>query len=484
MNVTVTPAPRSSVRLQVEEPPERLERAIADAVRALSRRTRVPGFRPGKAPRAILERHLGPGAVLEEAVDHLVERSYREALIESEVLPIARPEVEIVQAEEGKPFIYAATVAVRPEVTLGDYRGFNFEPEIETIDDTKVDRVIEELRDQYAQLVPVEDRAAQDGDYGVIGYAVTRDGEAVAGGSAERMPLIVGEERFIPGFVEQVNGLRPGESREFDLPFPDDYPEESLAGAQAHFSIELRELREKVPPAADDDFAGSLGDYEDMAALRTAIRARLERNALDRARHGFADRIIEYAVANAGLELPDPLVEQEVEIMHDEFRASLARQGITEEAYLKVVGKTSDDLHAEWRPAGEKRAKTLLVISKIAEVEGIVVPEADVDAEIARARVAYAGDDRLIGYLESERGRSFIRSSLRRSRTVEKLVDDWLADHPDHPPIPHAEDDASATLAAEAASAAAVDAGTLDADLTETRDDTVAIDEPAATAAS
>jgi trigger factor len=173
MNVTTTPVPRSSVLLEVELPPERLERAVDDAVRRLARRTKVAGFRPGKAPRFMLERVLGPGAILDEAMDHLVEDAYREAILESTVVPLTNPDVEVVQAEEGKPVIFKATVQVRPEVTLGDYRNFNFRPDIETIDDARVDQVIDELRDQNATLAPLEDRGAQDGDYAVVGFVGT-----------------------------------------------------------------------------------------------------------------------------------------------------------------------------------------------------------------------------------------------------------------------------------------------------------------------
>jgi trigger factor len=200
MNVTATPVPKSSVKLEIELPPERLNQAITEAVRHLSRRTRVPGFRPGKAPRGVLEAVLGPGAVLDEAVEHLVQDAYRKALIEKEILPLANADVDVVQAEEGKPVIFTATVPVRPEVTLGDYRGFNFRPEIEKIDEARVTTVLDQLRDQHASLAPVEDRGARNGDYAVIGFAGTKDGTPFEGGSSERMPLILGEERLIPGF--------------------------------------------------------------------------------------------------------------------------------------------------------------------------------------------------------------------------------------------------------------------------------------------
>ncbi|HYL41444.1 MAG TPA: trigger factor [Candidatus Binatus sp.] len=440
MTVTVTPAPKSSVRLRVELPPERLDAAIGEAVRHLSQRTRIPGFRPGKAPRPMIERVLGKDAVIDEAMDHLVQRAYREALVEHDILPLADASIDVEQRDEGKPVVFTATVQVRPEVRIGDYRSFNFGPQIETIDDAKVDQVVEELRDQNATLAPVEDRGAEAGDYAVIKYEGTRAGVPFEGGSAERMPLILGEERLIPGFEAHVVGLRIGGAQDFDITFPEDYADKDLAGKDAHFHVELRELREKVLPVADDDFARSLGDFADLAAMRVEVKRRLERNALDRARHDFADRIIEYATANATLELPDILVDQEVEIMHDEFRTSLARQGIAEEAYLKVVEKTEADLHTEFRPQAEKRVRVLLVLSKVAEAEGVTVPEADVEAEVARARERYAKDRRTVSYFDSERGRSFIRSTLRRSRVVEKLIDEWLAAHPDQPAIPHLED--------------------------------------------
>jgi trigger factor len=440
MNVTATPAPRSSVLLEIEVPPERLARAVDDTVKRLSRRTRIPGFRPGKAPRPVLERTLGPGVILDEAIEHLIDAAYREALIDQEIVPLTNADVEVVQAEEGKPVIFKATVPVRPEVTLGDYRSFNFAPEIEAIDDAKVDKVVDELRDQNATLAPVEDRGARDGDYAVISFVGTRDGAAFDGGSSDRMPLILGQERLIPGFETHLVGLAVGESTEFDITFPDDYQETTLAGATVQFAVQLKELREKVQPELDDDFAASLGAFADVEALRADIRTRLEANALDRARHSFADRIIEYAVANATLDLPDVLVDQEVEVMHDEFRAGLARQGITEEAYLRVVEKTDADLHAEFRPQAEKRVRTLLVLSRVADAEGVEVPEADVDAEVARGRERYGNDRKLGTYFDSERGRSFIRNTLRRSRVVEHIVDSWLRDHPEHPALPHMED--------------------------------------------
>jgi len=298
-----------------------------------------------------------------------------------------------------------------------------------------VDKVIDELRDQNATLAPVEDRAARKGDYVVVGYTGSRDGVPFEGGSSERMPLILGDERLIPGFEDHVVGIRLGDRIEFDITFPDDYADADLAGKPAHFQVELKELREKILPDTDDEFARGMGDYADLPALRAEVQQRLERNALDRARHQFADRIIEYAVANATMELPDILVDQEVEVMHDEFRVSLSRQGIAQDAYLKATSQTEEDLHKDLRPRAEQRVKVLLVLSTVAE----------------RSRQRYAGDAKLISYFESERGRNFIRSTLRRTAVVERLVDDWMTAHPEHPRLPHIEDDTTTAIEAPSA---------------------------------
>jgi trigger factor len=460
MHVTTTPAEKSTVLLEVELPAADLARAVVDATRRLSQRTRIPGFRPGKAPRSMVERELGPGAVLDEAVEQLVERSFRAAMAEqTDLFAIGRPAIDVVQAEEGQPFRFTATIPVRPEVRLGDYRAFPFAPEIDTVDDPKVDRVVDELRDQQASLVPVEERGAKDDDWAVIGFVGTRDGEPFEGGTLERMPIVIGQERIMPGFEGHLVGLRVGDSTEFDITFPLDYREASLQGAAAHFTVTMRELREKVLPAADDAFAASLGEFEDLATLRSEVRTRLERSAIDRARHGFADRIIDYAVKNATVEIPDLLVDEEIEVMHDELRGALARQGITEEAYLKATEKTPEQLHADFRPGAQERAKTLLVLGKIAEAEGTEVTDADVADEASRAKQRYANDPKLAVYFDTGRARAAIRSSLRRSRVVEKVIDDWLAAHPEHPAIPHREDPSVDAGAAAVAGAAVEEAG-------------------------
>lgn len=457
MKVTTTPAQKSTVVLEVELPPERLQRSIDESVRHLGRRTRVPGFRPGKVPRPMLERALGmrrgdpeaPNPIHDDAKEHLFEASLVEALQDTELDALSVSQPEWLRFEEGVGAAYRVTVPVRPEVKLGAYTGYPFGLEVEPVTEEKVDRVVEQLRDQHASLVPVEGRGARNGDYAVIGFQGTRDGTPFEGGSSERFPLVVGAERMIPGFEAQLVDLAEGDEKRFTLTFPDDYPDESLAGEAAAFQVTMKELREKRLPEADDEFAVSLGDYADLARLRAEIAARLDASEKDHARHAFADRIIEFAVANATVELPELLVDREVEVMHDELRVRLAEQGIGYDEYLKVTEKDDAALHAEYREPASRRVKTLLVVSAIADAEGIEVSDSDVEAEIARAAERYRDNPKLLAYIQSARGRSYVRSTLRRSRTVESLVERWLAEHPEVGEVPHLHDEPAPTTIAE-----------------------------------
>lgn len=468
MNVTLTPAPRSTVLLEVELPADRLQRAIDESVRRLGRRTRVPGFRPGRAPRVMLERALGvqrsvvdANPIYDEAKDQLFGATLPGALEEAKLDALTIPDPEWLRFEEGAGATYRVAVPVRPDPILGDYVNYPFGVEIEPVDDAKVEQVVEELRDQHASLRAVEDRPIRNDDWVVIKFQGTRDGQPFKGGSSERFPMVVGGGRMIPGFEEALVGLSVGEEKDFDVAFPDDYPDAEAAGKPVHFHVLVREIREKVLPEADDAFAQEVGEaFSDMAALRADVRRRLEANARDRARHEFADRIIDYAVANATLEVPDLLVDQEVEVMHDELRLRLAEQGIPYEEYVRVTGKDDAALHAEYREPAEQRVKVLLVLSKIADVEGLQVPESEIDAEIERARRRYTENPRLVSYFESERGRSYLRSTMRRTQVVERLVDRWLEAHPEIGPLPHLEDDAETSAPSEFPAAQAVAAAT------------------------
>jgi trigger factor len=450
MKVTATPADRSTVVLDIEIPAERLQRAVDESVRHLGRRTRVPGFRPGKIPRPMLERALGirrgdpdaPNPIYDDAREHLYERTIIEALHD-------QPDVDVLQIpaspewlsfEERSGAAYRVTVPVRPQVNLGDYQNFPFTPDVQEVTDERIDAVVEQLREQQASLVAVEDRAAEKGDFVVVRFVGRRDGQPVEGAQSDRMPLVIGNERMIPGFEDQLVGMREEEEKTFTVTFPDDYAEAELAGQPVEFTVMVRELRERRLPPLDDGFAQSVGAFNDLAALREELRARMRRSSLDRARHVFADRIIEYATANATVTPPDLLVEREIDVMIDELKVRLAQQRIGWEEYLKVTERDEARLREESREGAEHRVKVLLVLGAIADKEGVEVPDAAVEAELARGRQQNQDNRRLQEYLESPRGRAYIRSTLRRSLTVEQLIDRWIEAHPAFADVKHEHD--------------------------------------------
>lgn len=449
MKVTTRPAERSAVVLEVEFPADQVRNQVAESVRHLARRTKVPGFRPGKVPRPLLERALGirrddpdgDNPIYDDAKEHLFERSVVDAVREKDLDVLQIPDPSWTAFAEDSGATYSVTLPLRPEVKLGAYTDYPFSITIDETDDPAVDKVIEQLQDQQASLVPVEGRGAATDDYAVIRFTGSSNGAPIDGASTERMPLIIGRERFIPGFEDNLIGLKEGDSKTFSVTFPDDYGEADLAGKPAEFEVGMLELREKKMPFADDDFARSLGSYADVAELRSEIRKRLERNALDRARHNFADRIIDFAVANATLELPDMLIESEQEVMLDELKVRLAEQGIGYDDYLRVTDRDEAKLLEENRQDAEKRVKTLLVLSAIADKENIEVTDDELAAELEHSRERYADNPRLLSYLESARGRTYTRSLLRRSKVVETLIDRWIEAHPEFSHVQHLEAD-------------------------------------------
>jgi len=465
VNTDIREGDQSTIVLEVQLTDKELQNAINEGVRHLARRTRIPGFRPGKVPRSILERSLGidrsdpeaPDPVYDEAREHLYQRTVVRALAESDqdVLELPR-EAEWTAFEEGVGAAYTVTLPVRPKVELGDYTEYPFTPEIDEVTDVEIEKVIEQLQDQQASLVPVEDRPAQTDDYVVISFDGRRDGEPVEGAQSDRFPLIIGKERMIPGFEANLIGMNEDEERTFTVTFPEEYAEATLQGQEVEFTAKVLELRERRLPEIDDDFAGVVGPYEDMAELREDLAKRMAVSALDRARHSFIDRIIEYASANATLALPEILVEREVGVMIDELKVRVSEQGIGYEDYLRVTEKDEAALREEYREGAEQRVKVLLVLGAIADKEEVDISDADVEAEIERVKADEDAGESITNYLDSDRGRNYIGSQLRRTRVVEMLADRWIEAHPEFEQVQHQhghshdDDEAAADAVAEA----------------------------------
>ena len=424
VTVSTRPEPGSRVVLEIEVPSTDVDRHFATAYRHVAERTRVPGFRPGKAPRQVIDRFVGRGSVVAEAIDHLVSASYDAALDQTNVIPIDQPDVDIDPSNviEGQAVTFTATVPVRPEVTLGAYTGYPFELELPDVTDEQVEAVIADLREQQATLRPVDGRPAGVGDIASVKFVGTVDGVPFEGGSGDRLPVVIGENRMIPGWEQQLVGMEIGGTKGFDITFPEEYRVEDLRGKPAHFEVELLDLREKLLPEVDDDFAKSAGDVEDLDALRREIRDAMAQRAAAEARHAFSDRIIDFAASNASVELPEVMVANEIEILRDELTARLAAQRIGLEQYLALAKQTPEEMTAELREPAARRVKTLLVLSAIAEKEGIDATDEQIEAEIGE-QLARHDEPRLREYLASRRGRSYLRMTIRNRTLVDTLID-------------------------------------------------------------
>ncbi|HYM53655.1 MAG TPA: trigger factor [Candidatus Dormibacteraeota bacterium] len=424
VTVSTRPEPGSKVVLEIEVAPDEVDRHFDTAYRHVAERTKVPGFRPGKAPRHVIDRFVGRDSVIAEAIDHLVSEGYDRALDQSTIIPIDQPHVDIDAATvvEGAVVRFTATVAVRPDVSLGAYTEYPFTLESPQVTDEQVEAVIAELRDDQATLRPVDGRGAQQGDVVAVKFVGTIDGEPFEGGSADRLPLVIGEGRMMPGWEDQLIGMTIDETKGFETAFPDDYRVEALRAKTAHFEVTLLDLRERLLPEVDDELAKSVGEVATLDELRVEIRDALDKRAADEARHAFADRIIDFAASNASVELPEVMIANEIEIMRDELRNRLAAQRIGLDRYLELAKQTPEELGKELREPASRRVKVLLVLSAIAEKEGIDAADAEIDTEIAQQLERYGNDPKLAEYLTSRRGRSYLRMTLRNRKLVDTLI--------------------------------------------------------------
>jgi trigger factor len=425
VTVSTRPEPGSKMILEIEVPPDEVDRHFATAYRHVAERTKVPGFRPGKAPRQVIDRFVGRGSVLAEALDHLVSDAYEAALRQTEVWPIDQPDVDIDPAglAEGQSITFTATVPVRPDVELGSYTGYPFSLETPEVTEQQVDQVIEELREQQATLRPIDGRVAAKGDIASVKFVGSIGGEPFEGGSADRLPIVIGEDRMIPGWEDNLVGMEIGATNGFDVTFPDDYRVEDLRGKPAHFEVELLDLREKLLPEVDDEFVKSVSEVETVEALRAEIRDAMQRRAEAEARHQYGDRIIDFATSNATVELPEVMIANEIDIMRDELRTRLAQQRIGMDQYLSLASQTPEELSAELREPASRRVKKLLVLSAIAEKEGIDATDEQIDAEIAEQLARFEDDGKLREYLSSRRGRSYLRMTIRNRTLVDTLIE-------------------------------------------------------------
>jgi trigger factor len=376
MDTNVTELPGSRVQVEVEVPAEDVGRGIQRAARSLAREMRLPGFRKGKAPPTLVVQRLGFGAVFEEAVRESLPEWYEEALLDSRVSPVGDPDIEIVSApdDEGEALRFKFEIGVRPEAKLGDYRGLEVgraEPEPP---EEMVEREIERIRTGFARLEPV-DRAAADGDVVLIDFEGLLDGKAFEGGKADDYLLELGSGQLIEGFEEQLRGAAAGESRQVEVSFPDDYQAEHLAGEGAVFEVAVKEVRDKVLPDLDDDFASEASEFDTLDELRADIREKLSEVVDSRIEQDFRVAAIDAAADEATIEIPDELVADRAAERWGRVERQLAARGMSPDSYLQMQGKTREEVIAEAKPDAERELRREAVLAAIVEAEGIEATE-------------------------------------------------------------------------------------------------------------
>jgi trigger factor len=423
VDVSVERLAGNQVEMTITVSPEDVDSAVHKAVQSIARRVNVPGFRKGKVPKAVLELRLGKEAILAEALEDLIPDAYQRAVEQSGIHVIDRPVVDdLPELVEGSAYTFKAKVEVLPEVRLGDYRAVRVQKKGVDVSDADVDRVIEGIRDRLSELVSIDKSALEKGDFADIAFEGTVDGAPYEGLSHKGATLEIGGGTFIPGFEEQLIGMTVGEEREVSVTFPDDYRNQDLAGKQAVFKVKLNDIKEKRPPALDDELAKDAGDYENLDQLRSAIRESLEKEAEAGAESEFEDKVISEVVDRCDVEIPKVLVDRAVASMIDGLKERLRYRGIDMQQYLQYRRMTGQQLTDEFVPQAERHVKTDLVLDAVSEAEGIEVTDEDVDARLAELARQFAKQpDEMRALYERENRIDSLRDSLRIEKTIAKL---------------------------------------------------------------
>jgi trigger factor len=425
MQPTVSELPGSRVSVEVEVPAADVDRATSRAARGLAREMRMPGFRKGKAPPSLVIQRVGFAAVLEEAIREALPEWYERALLGSGIAPVGDPNVEVVSTPEaeGEPLAFKFEIAVRPKAELGEYKGLEVGKAEPEPPEEFVDREIERVRDGFAKLEPVE-RAGAEGDVLLVDFEGLLDGQAFEGGKASDYLLELGGGQLIEGFEEQLAGVSGGETRKVEVTFPDDYQAEQLAGEDAVFTVEVKEVREKVLPELDDDFASEASEFDTLAELRADITERLAEAVGQRAEQDFRVAAVDAAAAEAKLDLPDELATARATERWERVERQLASRGMQPDAYLQMQGKTREDVIAESKPEAEAELKREAVLAAIADAEGIEASEEEmVEALEHSAEHERTTPEKLLERLRENGRDAMIRDDIRFRKAIDLVAE-------------------------------------------------------------
>ncbi|MGQ9492840.1 MAG: trigger factor [Anaerolineae bacterium] len=417
MNVNKEKIGPCEYALTIEIEPERVEKPLREAAQRLNRRHPIPGFRPGKAPYHLVERTYGKELIYDEMLNRVGNDWYQEALQESQLKPYALGQMEIVQLE---PLTIKISVPVQPEVTLGDYLSIRVEQKAVEVLPSEVEEALAQIRESQAVWVPVEHAVEMGNQVLIDAVGKTADGRTV---EQHDLTLEVSEEITPPGFGQNLVGIKPGESKEFDVEYPADFRDVDFAGKRVHFHVTIKAVKAKELPPLDDALAQSVGSYETLAELRARVEEELRKRKEEEAQDEALDKALDAMVQQATLEYPAVAVEREIDAMIESLTDNLSQQGFTLEGYLQISGKTLSQLRAETQPQAEKRLKRILVLNKFAEAEGITAESEEIEQEVSRVSDSFGERAEAVkAALSTEKSLRSIASDVRRRKALERLL--------------------------------------------------------------
>lgn len=423
MSLQVEKLDGNMAKLTIEVAAEELEKAIENAYQKSKNKISIPGFRKGKAPRKMIEQMYGKGVFLEDAANDLISESYEKALDECTEDIVSSPKIDVIQMESGKPFIYTAEVALKPEVTLGKYKGVKIDKIDIDVTEEEIEADIAKERDNAARILPVTDRAVKDGDMTVIDFEGFVDGVAFEGGKGEDYPLTIGSGAFIPGFEEALIGAEIGVETDVNVTFPEDYQAEELAGKAAVFKCTVKEIKEKELPELDDEFASEVSEYDTFAEYKESVKAKIVERKTAAAKSAKEEEVVAAVVADAKMDIPEAMVETTQRQMVEEFAQRMQSQGISMEQYMQFTGMTPQMLLEQIKPQAMKRIQSRLVMEAVVAAEGITVTEEEFEAEAVRMASSYMMEADKVKELLGEAGKKSVMEDLAINKAVEFVVE-------------------------------------------------------------
>ncbi len=423
MSLQVEKLEKSMAKLTIEVSADDLEKALQSAYKKQKNKISIPGFRKGKVPRQMIEKMYGAEIFYDDAANALIPKAYADAYDECEEEIVSRPQIDVVQIEKGQPFIFTATVALKPPVTLGEYKGLEVEKFSTDVTDEEIEARLKEEAEKNARTVTVEGRPVQDGDEVILDYEGFVDGVAFEGGKGENHPLTIGSGSFIPGFEEQLIGVEAGVDVEVKVTFPEKYHAKELEGKEAVFQCKVLEIKAKELPEIDDEFAGEVSEFDTLEEYKEDLKKSLAEKKASEGKEKQEDAAVEQAVKNAQYELPDAMVETQVSQMAEDFSRRIQSQGLTMEQYFQFTGLSAEKILEDMRPQAVKSLETRLVLEEIVKAENIEVSEERFDEEVQKMAETYRMEADKIKETMGEKEKEQMKKDIAVQEAITFLVE-------------------------------------------------------------